>query len=92
MVGRIEPGALVVYVGPDEPDIPLYRGQPGKVVDSVDGAETSVSLVMGPSVSVPTSEVSEVGQEEYDLRARRLRAGLHPVDNRAVAVEDIGDP
>ena len=72
-------GSRIAYVGPDVPELRIWHGQPGIVVDLGCGPhEVSASFVNGPSLGLPPEEVVEIDDDTYRGRLQRVLALGHP--------------
>ena len=82
----MEGGSYVEYVGEDEPDLHVWRGHPGLVVDIQfwERPEASVSFVGSLSMCVPLDELQELDVETCRQRGNRVIAGNHPLDDRDI--------
>lgn len=79
-------GDRVEYVGEDDDDPYLHHGHPGLLChcNTVPPVHI-VSFVNGPSLDFSnTLELRALPFDEYVRRGRRLVAGLHPLEDRAV--------
>ena len=73
----------------DEPEVGVWRGHPGVVVDvalDADGKpwDVSVALVAGPSISGVPSAFEQIEESDYRARGSRIIAGVHPVEDRPI--------
>lgn len=82
-------GDRVQYVGEDIPDLHIWQGHPGVVIDTPpsDPEEVVVTLVGGPSFCFREGHVQRLDDANYLLRGERIIAGKHPVAER-----DVGKP
>ena len=78
---------FVEYVGEDLPDLLVWRGHPGRVIDAISPEEVDVSLVGGPSMSLPGDLLRSLDEVSYRQRGERVIAGVHPLEER-----DTGGP
>lgn len=71
---------LVAYTGPDDEELLLWHGQPGRVVDAtLHPHEVTVSFVNGPSLCLPPAEVERLDPATYRERVHRVLRLEHPV-------------
>jgi hypothetical protein len=79
-------GSCVEYIGEDMPEIQVWSGHPGRVVDTppFDPEEAGVSLVGGPSICFGVGDLRTLDAETYRTRGERVIAGMHPLDERKV--------
>jgi len=79
-------GACVEYLGEDVPELYLWKGHPGVVIDapSFEPRELVVAFVAGPSLCVPAAEVHGLDDAHYRSRGRRIIDGMHPIAERGV--------
>ncbi len=77
----------VEYVGPDDGDLHLFRGHPGRVFDGSrqEFGDVCVSFVNGPSTACRPNELRPLSEDEYLRRGRRLVELQHPLDDRPVS-------
>lgn len=80
-------GPFVEYVGEDLPDVLVWRGHPGRVIDALSPEEVDVTLVGGPSMSFPADLLTTLDEASYRQRGERVIAGVHPLEER-----DTGGP
>jgi hypothetical protein len=82
-------GDRVEYVGKDLPDLHVWQGHPGVVIDTPpsDPKEVVVSLVAGPSFCFREDDVQLLDDASYRLRGERIIAGRHPI-----AEWNVGEP
>src|SRR4051794_17656436 len=82
-------GSHVAYVGADLPELLVWRGHPGLVVDtpSFDPEEAAVSLVAGPSMCFAVELLNPLDEASYLARGERIISGAHPLEER-----DTGGP
>jgi hypothetical protein len=94
---RIRVGDLVAYTGPDEPELPLWEGQPGLVLEIPRGAddrpiEYVAAFVAGPSACTTPDDTEQVDEATYVERGRRVAAGRHPLRDEPVEVSSHAAP
>lgn len=74
----------VAYTGPDIPEISVWHGHPGVVLDVLDDAgaepEIVVDLVGSVSLCLPEDEVVVIEDATYLARGERVLASKHPID------------
>lgn len=82
-------GSRVEYLGEDLPDLYVWQGHPGVVIDAppFEPQEVAVALVAGPSLCFPASDVRRLDDANYHSRGERIIAGRHPIAER-----DVGAP
>jgi len=82
-------GDDVEYTGEDIPELHVWRGHPGRIVDIQwwDPPEASVSLVAGWSMCFPMSDLQRLDDASYRQRGERIIKGEHPLGDR-----QVGDP
>lgn len=75
----------VEYVGDDDGVLRIYRGHPGRVVDTgLWPNEVAVAFVNGPSLYLAAGEARILPELDYLTRGRRLVALTHPLEDRPV--------
>jgi hypothetical protein len=77
-------GSHVEYVGEDIPELLVWRGHPGRVVDTppFDPEEAGVGLVGGPTMSFAVELLRSLDDASYRARGERVIAGSHPLEER----------
>jgi hypothetical protein len=86
-------GSYVEYTDADIPELQVWRGHPGLVIDmqAWDPPEASVCLVGGPSMCFPVRELVALDAVTYRQRGDRIIAGKHPLEQRQVGAPITAD-
>jgi hypothetical protein len=79
--------SYVEYLGEDISEVQVWRGHPGRVIDTEQhdlAEEVVVGLVGGPSMSFPVGDLRALDATSYRRRGERVVFGRHPLEDREV--------
>jgi hypothetical protein len=87
---RYAEGDLIAYVGAYDPELDLYDGQPGVVIDvGPTPLDISVEMASGPALSIPPWNLARISLSEYRERGDRMRRHWHPLREETITPLDI---
>jgi len=81
IVRGVQQGDQVAYAGSDKPDLMLWHGHPGRIVDLGQyPTEVGISFVNGPSLYFPLDQVEGLHPGTYREGVQRVLGLRHPTD------------